>query len=394
GHHAYWRVRWPEEGRNKDTTATSRDAAVTKATAIVARLGRGVPTDRGRATGADLIAHYLDPLRRPPKTAAWSIRHRGEQERYCEKYVLPVLGRIKCSQVTSADLARVMARASTPSVADHLRRCVSALIASGVSAGYLLPGQCLIDDVAPLQAEAHAPDHDAAVMPEEVPPDDLVHELARAAARLRGVWWRELELLLTAYSGLRFGEHAALLARRVDFGRCRVTVAQQVVEADGGQTLTMPKGRKRRLTVYPQVTPCGVDLASMVERRINEVGPDGLLFPAPKGGWLRRSNFGRNIWTPAAESAAWPRDGNGGWLWTFHSLRHVFASWALGLPGVTIEDVSRFLGHSSPRVTADIYVHLTAAAFERFRDGSARAAAGVRSAEVLASEQLVLPIAV
>ncbi|MGH9022820.1 MAG: hypothetical protein ACRDV9_06940, partial [Acidimicrobiia bacterium] len=31
---------------------------------------------------------------------------------------------------------------------------------------------------------------------------------------LRGVWWRELEVLLVACSGLRWGEHAALSAAR------------------------------------------------------------------------------------------------------------------------------------------------------------------------------------
>ena len=129
----------------------------------------------------------------------------------------------------------------------------------------------------------------------------------------------------------------------------------------------------------------------MVERRVAEVGPEGPLFPAPLGGWVRRSNFSRNVWTPAAIAAGWPRRGGGRWMWTFHSLRHVFASWALGLEGVTIEDVSRFMGHSSTRVTAEIYVHLTASAFDRFRFGSVLAV-GDQSA-CRATRQLALPLA-
>jgi hypothetical protein len=296
----YWRLRWTEDGRRRDTTAVGRDAALVKAAGVVARLGRGVPTDRGRATGADLVAHYLDPERRPPKAGRWSIRHRDEQARYCERHVLPVLGRLRCSQLTAAHFAQVLAAAATPSVGDHLRRCLSALAAAGVAGGYLLPQQCVTEALTPVGADLERITSDVAVMPDELPPDQLVHDLARAAGA-KGPWWRELELLLTAYSGLRFGEHAALLARRVDPARCRVTVAEQVVEAgDGTQAVTMPKGRRRRITVYPETTPCGVDLAGMVERRIAEVGGDGLLFPAARGGWLRRSNFGRGVWSPAA----------------------------------------------------------------------------------------------
>jgi integrase len=40
-----------------------------------------------------------------------------------------------------------------------------------------------------------------------------------------------------------------------------------------------------------------------------------------------------------------------GCYWTFHSLRHVFATWALSQPGIRIKDVSRLMGHSSIRVT-------------------------------------------
>jgi integrase len=55
----------------------------------------------------------------------------------------------------------------------------------------------------------------------------------------------------------------------------------------------------------------------------------------------------------------WPKKPDGeGWLWTFQSLRQVFATWALGQPGIRIEDVSRFMGHSSIRVTREIYVHV------------------------------------
>jgi integrase len=67
----------------------------------------------------------------------------------------------------------------------------------------------------------------------------------------------------------------------------------------------------------------------------------------------------------------WPKnpDGNG-WYWTFHSLRHVFATWALGQPNIRIEDVSRLMGHSSIRVTQEFYVHVCADLYDRFFDAT------------------------
>jgi hypothetical protein len=42
---------------------------------------------------------------------------------------------------------------------------------------------------------------------------------------------------------------------------------------------------------------------------------------------MRRSKYGRQAWDRAAEAVAWPKGGRN-WQWTFHSLRHVFATWA------------------------------------------------------------------
>ncbi|MBW3546820.1 MAG: site-specific integrase [Actinobacteria bacterium] len=71
------------------------------------------------------------------------------------------------------------------------------------------------------------------------------------------------------------------------------------------------------------------------------------MFPSPRGHWPRRSNYRRNTFNPAATAAGWPLNPQRRWAWTFHSLRHVFATWALAQPGARIKDVSRLLGHST-----------------------------------------------
>jgi len=367
----YWRLRWDEAGRRRDTTARSRSNAIAKAGELVERLSRGAATDLGKSTGADLVAHYLDPNRRPPRGHPWSERHRDEQVRYCTRYVTPEIGAIACRNLTRNDFQRVLAQAPTASVAQHLRRCLTGIVNAGLDEGLLLPRQDLLRGVrwTPLSGSTGpepAP-FGRAVTDEEIPTAAMVHALAHATAQLpRAVWWRELEILLVAYSGLRWGEHAALTADRIDPARRRITVDRQVIETRSSLKLTLPKGRRRRVTMYPAATPGAVDLAALVEKRLAEIAPDDLVFPAAKGGWARRSNYGRNLWDPAATSIGWPRKDDGRWAWTFHSLRHVFATWALNQPGLRLEDVARLLGHSSTRVTQDIYIHVADDLYDRF----------------------------
>ena len=377
----YWRIRWEEAGRRRDTSARTRADAITKAGELVERLSRGTDTNLAKATGGDLVGHYLDPARRPPRGHAWSKRHRDEQARYCRLYVVPEIGHIACRRLTRADLQRILDRASTVSVAQHLRRCLTGIVNAGLEQGHLLPRQDLLRGVRWHDGE-HSTTREPeglvrAVTEDEIPTTAMIHALAAAAAsRRRHVWWRELEILLVAYSGLRWGEHAALTAAQIDAGRRRITVDRQIIETRSALSLSLPKGRRRRVTMYPAVTPGGVDLAALVDKRLAELDdPDDLVFPAPHGGWARRSNYGRNTWDPAARNIGWPRTDTGRWRWTFHSLRHVFATWALNQPGLRLEDVSRLLGHSSTRVTQDVYIHVHGDLYQRFYDATAASCA-------------------
>ena len=82
--------------------------------------------------------------------------------------------------------------------------------------------------------------------------------------------------------------------------------------------------------MYPSETPGTVDLGAMVQWRLGELtGPNDLFFPARRGGWARRSNYGRNLGDPACEFVGWPKNADGEcWYWTFHSLRAMRSSWS------------------------------------------------------------------
>jgi hypothetical protein len=150
-------------------------------------------------------------------------------------------------------------------------------------------------------------------------------------------------------------------------------VDRKVVEVAGKQYLEAPKGRKRRSTIYPARTPAGYPLADTIAARAQEAraeqaagtNPLGLMFPSPRDGWWRSSNFDRRVLAPAYHAAGW-RGEHGTGTWTWHSLRHVFCT---SLSGWHLEpaDVSCMAGHATVRVTLDMYVGATAGVLARAR---------------------------
>jgi integrase len=156
------------------------------------------------------------------------------------------------------------------------------------------------------------------VDPAEIPSDGDIGRLGRAlAAGVRGDLY-ELMAQTAAYSGLRWGELIALTVAQVDRAARVIRVDRRVVEVAGQLFLEAPKNRKHRKTVYPRRTPAGYPLAEKLAVRVEaasaerEAGtnPLGLVFPSPRGGYWRSSNFSRRVLAPAYRAAGW-RDAGG-----------------------------------------------------------------------------------
>ena len=76
------------------------------------------------------------------------------------------------------------------------------------------------------------------------------------------------------------------------------------------------------------------------------------MFPDTQGGFLRRSNFTRQVWHPIRTASGIPE------TVTFHDLRHTHATLLIEA-GEHIKVVSSRLGHKSVAFTLDTYVHVT-----------------------------------
>jgi len=167
---------------------------------------------------------------------------------------------------------------------------------------------------------------------------DQVETLAAAAGD------SSTTVLFLAYTGLRWGELAALRVRRLDLLRRRAEIVESVAEVRGALVFSTPKTHQSRSVPVPRFL---VDqLAGLVAGK----GPDEFVFTAPQGGILRLQNFRHTVWTRAVRDAG--LDGL-----TPHSLRHTAASLAIA-SGADVKVVQQMLGHASATMTLDLYGHL------------------------------------
>jgi integrase len=172
-------------------------------------------------------------------------------------------------------------------------------------------------------------------------------ELPRLFAYLRSNPYRTL-CLVALKTGMRQGELLALRWGDVDLEQAVIRVRSSYTSGVVGT----PKNRERR----------DVDLISDVVSLLTawrECGCsiEDVVFPAENGSrFLSPTVVLRRHLYPAMAAAQIPRVGPTLEKRTFHSFRHTFATRALE-SGAQITWLSRHLGHSSLKVTTDIYGH-------------------------------------
>jgi integrase len=170
-----------------------------------------------------------------------------------------------------------------------------------------------------------------------------------------------------AYTGLRWGEMAALRVGDFDMLRRRVNVSRSVTEA-GRLVWGTPKTWERRSVPFP-ASLAGELAALMVGK-----GRDDLVFTNRHGVVLRNSHYRQDVFASAVRACQQADD-------TFptitpHDLRHTAASLAVSA-GANVKAVQRMLGHAKASMTLDVYADL----FDEDLDGVAdRLDAAIKSA--------------
>jgi integrase len=154
-------------------------------------------------------------------------------------------------------------------------------------------------------------------------------------------------LVMTAgYSGLRFGELAALKSGRVDFRDGTLSVVETLGYVAGHLVTGPPKTTAARRTVaLPRF------LVDVLEQHMGMFpGDDDSVFSSSGGGPIRASNFRRRYWQPAVEASV-------GALMRFHDLRHSHVAILID-QNTHPKVIAQRLGHTSVRTVLDVYGHL------------------------------------
>jgi integrase len=210
------------------------------------------------AAGAELIAWYLSPDRHPADRPC-SRKHADTQRRLCARYLTPVIASLPCQDIRTADLQAAVNNAPTAGEGARLARTISALVSAGLDGGYLTNPRLRNVRWPPAGREAPQPHVTTAgesalfVDPADIPAHADVAGLAQALAYLSSDY--ELMAYFAAYTGLRWGELAALTLTQIDPGTRTVTIDRKIIEIGGALHTEPPKGRKQRRTIYPASPP-------------------------------------------------------------------------------------------------------------------------------------------
>lgn len=159
-------------------------------------------------------------------------------------------------------------------------------------------------------------------------------------------------ITLAAMTGLRKGELFALPWSAVNLREGVLTVRQTLQEIKGKLKLkiTKTKSSRRVVTLEPLAIQALMNRLDKAKAEGFEPDEVELCFTDTQGGFLRNSNFDRNIWHPIRDNVGIPDV-------KFHDLRHTQASLMLHA-GVDMKVIQQRLGHASYLTTANMYAHL------------------------------------
>lgn len=258
----------------------------------------------------------------------WKASTRVRNEGVVRTHVLPRWGKVQLGQVTTEAVQTwVTGMAGSPGT---VRKNVGAL-------------SSILDHAVTMRRLGANPVK-GVVLPRQVKKQRRYLSDAEVDALVGAAGRHGFEVQVLAYTGLRFGEFAALKVGNVDLGRRRIQVEASVTEVNGTMEWSDPKDYERRSVPYPGFLDTG--MAAQVEGR----GREEVLFPGRGGNAVREGNARRDWFDRAVEHSGI------GYL-TPHELRHTAASLAIR-SGASVLAVQRMLGHNKPSTTLDVYSDL------------------------------------
>lgn len=333
------RLRAKRFGRQEEARAFLRDVEADKAR------GSYVDPSRGKITVAQAWERFKEgPLR------SYGESTRSGYRFHFERYVLPALGHRRLAAIDKEEVEKLIhdleeearssgrkLKAGGHGTREKTLRALQRFFSEMVDNGRIHRNPAMGVKAGPRSPSAPQAGSGGQALD--------VHEV-RALIDATPDYWKPMVALL-ATSGLRISEACGLRRRDVDLSAATATVVQTVVEVNGTINFNRPKSKASRRTV--KLLPSVVDA---LKGHPIPASPEGLVFTQPrKTAPIARTWFNRRVLKPAAKIAGIEP------IPSAHDLRHTAGAIA-SKAGMHPMAVKEMMGHSSIKVTYDVYGHL------------------------------------
>lgn len=153
---------------------------------------------------------------------------------------------------------------------------------------------------------------------------------------------KKTPLILALYSGVRIGELLALEWSDIDFKNKTIHITKQVLN----KKVTSPKTFNSNR--YIHIPDFVIDLLKQL--KIESVVLSKIVFCSNTGGYIKRNEFIEHWFKKVMKHLGHPD-------YTFHSLRHTYATYLLS-NNIPVKYVQEQLGHTSAETTLNVYNHV------------------------------------
>ncbi|MEV6207025.1 tyrosine-type recombinase/integrase [Kitasatospora sp. NPDC051914] len=349
-----WEVRWTDGGRDVQMTCATLKEAEREKLRIEDEL------DAGRSTlwrvEKRTVAQVVEACIKAGEVEL-KARTIDGQRAILRNHIAPALGQRRIGSLRARDVEKWVAKLAEKLSPGTVRVIYNVL---NKAAKYAIRHEWLV--VNPCSGVALPKDRSEVVDDRHFLTPLQVAALAEALSEKQE--WFGLLVRMAAFTGLRAGELAALRVGDVNLLRGEVQVRRTVRRGKGEWLYTSPKSKKSVRDV-PLPGALRAELEAWLAAHPNRHDPDARLWPglrsAGRNGaatdWdrvLDMNNWCGRYFRPLVRSgvAGLPT----GLRW--HDLRHTYASIMAAAPGITVYDISKWLGHSSISVTEKVYIHL------------------------------------
>ncbi len=311
---------------------------------LITELKTGNYLEPAKTTVAQYLEHWLADV----KTRVSRKTH----ERYveiCRNNVVPLLGLVRLSELRPIHISKAWAMALesgrvdggplSPRTVHHMHVVFKSALEQAVDWEMLLRNPATKVDP-PKVAKKPITTYD---MPEVGKLIGLLHE--------QRIY---VPSFLSAMTGMRRGEVAAVRWKWVDLDAGKLTVVESVEQTNNAVAVKTPKNNRARvIALGPTIVAVlrahrAVQAEELLKLGIAQSG-DTLVCAHPDGS-LMHPRWISKKWAKAIKESGLPRRG-------FHHLRHAHATQLLA-NGVHVKVASERLGHSTTGITMDLYQHV------------------------------------